>query len=168
MGAAGIARPKVDALVATLVWLADDGDVRWPPVPTKLVKTGAHDFAHLAEGNRWQWRLFVGIGGITNETGDAYDTVILRVVGFQLRIIYGPVIGNAVEGSDAKVGRVKTGEVSGVENGPATNRIEIRHRNGRVLGVVDGIICITVAVVWADCHFRVAQHFPFAPRAGIL
>ena len=114
LGAARVARPEVQALVATVVRTGDDGAVGRPPVPAELVEAASHGLAHAAHGDVGQRWLVAGNRGVAGESRDADVAVVLGEERLQGEVVDGPVVGHPVEGLDAEVGRVETGKVGRV------------------------------------------------------
>ena len=107
------------------------------------------------------------IGGIAGQAGDADIAVVFGEIGVEPGIVDRPVVGDAVEGPDAEVGGVETGEMRGIENRAAADGVEVGDRYGRVV-VVDRIVRGAVAEVGTDRVIASLQHFPVAPVARIF
>ena len=167
LGAAGVAGAEVQALVAALVGAGDDGAVRRPPMPAEVVKAAPHRFAHAPQGHRRQRRLVCRDGGVASEAGDADVAVVLGEEGFEGPVVDGPVVRNAVEGTDSEVGRVESREVRRIEDGAAAHGVVVEHGNGGI-GVVHRVVRRQLPNVGAGRELLRPGRLPIAPGAWVF
>jgi hypothetical protein len=119
LGAAGEARPEVDARRAPLVGAGRDGAVRGPPVPAEPIEAPCQGLAQLAEGDRRERDLLVGVGGIARQPRDPHHARVEIVVGREARVVERPVVRDTIERTHPEVRRPEAREVRGVEDGAA-------------------------------------------------
>ena len=124
LGAAECAMPEVDAFGAAVIVRGGQRGIGRPPVPAECVERMGEAGAGFAEAEGGHGRGVGGVGGIAGEAGDAHHAVVFGEEGFEGRVVDGPVIGDAIEGFDAEIGRVEAGVVGGVEDGGAADGCE--------------------------------------------
>ena len=146
-----------------------DGVVRRPPVPAQLVEGAGQLLAARADGQRRRGPGRLGrIGRVALQTADAVGAVVLVVVGFQLEVVHGPVVGHAVQGLEAEVGRMKPGKVGTPVDGAAAHGVVHIGSDGRVV-LVDRIVLRQPAEVGVgmEVGLPVQLRLGLADRKGV-
>ncbi len=82
----------------TLVSFGNDGVVRDPPTPAQLIERSSNGLSQQTDGKRWSragsaWR----VAGIPSQPGDAHLSIVGLVVGLQIPVCDGPVVGYSVQ-----------------------------------------------------------------------
>ena len=99
-----------------------DGVGAGPPVPAELVHALGCLAADLADRERWQR---VGLAGwvrrVVAEAGRTDLAVHPLVVGQELGVVKGPVVGDSVQGPHLEVGRQESGPVSCIQDRAAAD-----------------------------------------------
>src|SRR3546814_18329529 len=108
--AAGHAWVEVQAAVATLIGLRQDGAVRRPPVPAEPVEAARHHLAGAPDRQRRQGRLLRRVHLVPGQAGDAHDAVVLAEIRLEVVIDRRPRVGAHVPGPRPASGRGAPGE----------------------------------------------------------
>ena len=166
--AARPARPALHARVAAVVLGRQDRVVLGPPVPAEA-RVCARASASPARpiGNGGQRRVGAGwVHRVATEPGDPELPVGLLVVGRELLVREGPVVGDAVLGAGAEVGRQQARPHRAVEHGAAADAVEVaEHQVGVV--EVDGVVGRPTAHVRRRRPLLAGLELPVGPGAGI-
>ena len=167
LGAAGVARAKIQTAAAAVVLARGDGAVGRPPMPTELVESARHRLAHAPEGNVRQRRLMVRQRRIAGQSGHPHVVVVLGEVGFQGAVADGPVVRHRVQRPHTEVRRMEAREVGGIQDCAAAHGVEVQDGDGRI-AVVHRIVRGAVAQVGAGSELPRRRHLPVPPGARIL
>ena len=162
-----VARPQVRALLPTFIVLRNDRRICRPPVPAQLVETTAHRIAHIANRNVMQRHVVVRNHRISGQTGYTHILVVLREVRIEILVGEWPVIRHTIQRFHTEVRGFETWEMCRIEDRPAANTVEVRHRDRRLI-LVDRVVRITLAYVWTLVVSNLPPHLPVFARARII
>ena len=165
--AAWCAVAEIDAAGPSLIVRRGDRRIRRPPMPAELVHRLAEQRAGTAERQRRHRRFGRGKGGIAGKAGDAHHPIVLGKERRQRIVVDRPVVGDAIQRLDAKVGRMQAREMRRVHDGRTTDAVEIHHLDRRVV-VVDRVILRPRADVGARRVIAVETCLPIPSGAWIL
>ncbi len=118
---------EIDAARPPLIIDGRNRGIGRPPVPAELVHGLREPRAGTAERLRRHRRIRRRRAGIAGQPRHAHHPVVLGKERRQRVVVNRPVIGDAIERLDAKVGRMQARPVRGVHHGRAADAVEVHH-----------------------------------------
>ena len=107
--------------------------VRRPPVPAEAVEAARQPLAIRPERQRRHGPRRAGrVGGIAGNARAAHPLIVEIVVGLEVGVGEGPVVGDAVLAAHAEVGGMKTRSVRRPVDGAAAHGVEHQRRDVRL------------------------------------
>ena len=126
LAAALLARAALHARVPAVVGRGQDRVGIGPPVPAQACVRTGDEQAGAADRERWERRVGAGrVGRVAAEARHADLGVGALVVRRELLVGERPVVGDAVEGAHAEVGRQHAGPLRGVQHRAAADAVEV-------------------------------------------
>ena len=161
------ARPALHARVASVVLGRQDRVVLGPPVPPESCVCAREREPGASDRQRRKRRIDAGrVHRVAAQPGDPELPVGLLVVGCELGVRQGPVVGDAVLGAGAEVRREEAGPHRAVEHGAAADAVEIAEHHVGVVEV-DRVVGRQVADVGRRRPLLAGLELPVGPGAGI-